>query len=238
MELLNFPEAFKVKIVKRLNRFVVLVEHDGQRLLAHNTNTGRLKELFTPQREAFCIPKKGKKTDCKLIAVKEKTLESFVLIETNLQMKAFEEAQKKGLINWLSPKRWTLVKRNALLGENSYIDYLFEEKDTKKKLYLEVKSAALRSSDGNYGMYPDCPTLRGQKHLREIINRPDQTGVLFICALKGVKGFKPHMEGDLQIYQLLKEAKKVGVPIKAISLYFDPQRKGVILENPDLDVVI
>ena len=57
MELLSLSDSFEVKIVKRLNRFVVLVQKDGQLLRAHNTNTGRLKEFLVEGKRAFVCPK-------------------------------------------------------------------------------------------------------------------------------------------------------------------------------------
>jgi len=235
MFLLNLKESFEVEIIERLNRFVVLVKRGNRILKAHNTNTGRLKEFLIKGKRAFCLLKEGGKTDCRLFAVED--LYGFALIDTNLQMRAFESAFQKGLLPWLKPSEWKLEKRNALLGENSYIDYLFRNLRTNEPLYLEVKSAAMRSSD-NFAMYPDCPTERGRKHIRELIEHKNESGILFIAALPKVKGFKPYCEGDREICELLRLAKEKGLPIKAISLHFDAERKSVILENPDLGVFI
>jgi len=234
MELLKLKDHLEVEIVERINRFVVLVKKGNTLLRAHNTNTGRLKEFLQKGKRAFCLPKRGGKTDCRLFAVEDS--HGFAVIDTSLQMKAFEAAYQKEFLNWLLPSDWKLVKRNAPLGENSLIDYLFEGQN-KKPLYLEVKSAAMRSPEG-FGMYPDCPTERGRKHIRELLKLPSQSGILFICALPKVKGFKPYCEGDAEICLLLKEAKERGILLKAISMHFDPSVESIVLENPDLEVVI
>ncbi len=226
-------KPFEVEIVERLNRFVVLVHRRGKLLRAHNTNTGRLKELLVKGRKAYCLTKSGGKTDCRLIAVEEKF--GFALIDTSLQMEAFEFFQREGLIPWLSPERWRLKRRNYRIG-NSLIDYLFEERGGKR-LLLEVKSAAFRSED-NFAMYPDCPTERGRKHVRELLNYPSEGGILFVAALPKVGGFKPSCEGDPAICDLLKEAKRKGLLLKAMSLRFDPSEGGIFLENPDLQVLV
>ncbi len=226
-------KPFEVEVVERLNRFVVLVRHKGKLLKAHNTNTGRLKELLIEGRRAFCLPKSGGKTDCRLIAVEEKF--GFALIDTSLQMRAFEFFQREGLIPWLSSERWRLKKRNHRVG-SSLIDYLFEDKEGNR-LFLEVKSAAFRSED-NFAMYPDCPTERGRKHVRELLNYPSEGGILFVAALPKVRGFKPYCEGDPAICDLLKEAKRKGLLLKAMSLSFDPSEGGVFLENSDLQVFV
>ncbi len=226
-------ETFEVKVLKRINRFVVEVEKEGKVLRAHITNTGRLGELLVFGRKGFCVPTVGGKTDCRLSAVEEKG-KTFALIDTQLQMRAFEEAFKRGFLSWLKPDRFSLVKRNYRVG-NSLIDYLFGSKEGKR-LLLEVKSAAMRSED-NFGMYPDCPTERGRKHIRELLKKPSEGGILFICALKGVKGFKPYREGDPEIYNLLREAKKKGLLLKAIGIAFEKPNR-VVLEEGDLPVVI
>ncbi|NPB05152.1 MAG: DNA/RNA nuclease SfsA [Aquificae bacterium] len=232
MEVFEVEGPFEVEVVEKLNRFVVLVRREGRLLRAHNTNTGRLRDLLLPGRRAYCLPKSGQKTDCRLFAVEER--EGFAVIDTALQMRAFEFFQKAGLIPWLSPERWQLKGRNRRVG-NSLIDYLFED-PSGKRLLLEVKSAAMRL-EGDFGGYPDCPTERGRKHLRELLSLPDRGGVLFIVALPRVKGFRPFCAGDPEICSLLKEAKRRGLLLRAISLHFVPER-GVVLENPDLPVEV
>jgi len=78
------------------------------------------------------------------------------LIDNQLQMKAFEKSLEANLIPWLLGCH--ILKRNAKLGA-SRIDYLLD--CNGKKVYLEVKSAVLR--EGDYAMYPDCPSDRGRK---------------------------------------------------------------------------
>ncbi len=233
MELLKLENAFGVRILERINRFVVLVEREGKTLKAHNTNTGRLQEFLKRGKRAFCLPKSGGKTDCRLFAVED--LGGFAVIDTSLQMRAFEEAFKRGLIPWLKPFEWKGFKRNYRVG-NSLIDYIFKGSGGRE-LLLEVKSAAMRSEE-NLGMYPDCPTERGRKHIRELLNRSDHSALLFICALPRVRGFKPNCEDDPEICKLLRLAKRKGITLRAISLHFDPERKALVLENPDLPVYL
>lgn len=229
--LLNIQNPRECRILERLNRFVVKIQIDGQTYRAHINNTGRSSEFMIRGRRAFCYPDENLiKTDVKLFAVGERGLG--VLIDTRLQMKAFEKALSARLIPWLEECR--LIKRNAKLG-TSLIDYLLEYGN--QKVILEVKSAVLREEE--YAMYPDCPSERGQKHTREIsyyVRTGGKAFILFMAALPQVKAFKPNTEADPVLSDLLVEAARIGVDVRAIGLYYDPRDSGVYLYNPDLEV--
>lgn len=231
--LLSFSTVLEVDIIERLNRFVVKVEKDGALLKAHINNTGRLEQFLTPGKRAFCLKSKGNgKTDCRLFAISDG--EKGAIIDTQLQMKAFEKAREEKLLPWLRGYRF--VKRNAPLG-NSRIDYLL--KDANSRLYLEVKSAVLR--DGNWALYPDCPTLRGQKHIRELTAHAAAGGkacILFIAALPRIDGFKPYKTGDPKLYELLRAARAQGVVIRSLSLHYDPLNKSIDLYHSDLNIAL
>jgi len=154
---------------------------------------------------------------------------------------------------------------NKFVG-NSYeslIDYLIEYKN---KFYLvEIKSAVMKKK--NLAMYPDCPSIRGQKHIKALINMngnqlkniqewqriENMNGnefnkrittnkiysmIVFIAGMKNINAFTPNKDADPKIYELLKEAKRKGVKIKAIQIYFDLRRKEVILKNDNLKVIL
>jgi sugar fermentation stimulation protein A len=219
------------RIIERLNRFVVTVENKGSNHPAHINNTGRLTELLVKGRQAFCFrTHHHSKTDFRLFAIEE--CGSGALIDTQLQMKAFEKSLDANLIPWLVGCR--ILKRNAKLGA-SRIDYLLDFNG--KKVYLEVKSAVLR--EGDYAMYPDCPSDRGRKHIKELSSyaKEGEEGILlFITALPYVKAFKPNKRADAKLYEALTEAHASGVELRAIGLYYNPRDTFVYLFDPDLEV--
>ncbi len=156
------------------------------------------------------------------------------IIDTQLQMKAFERCLELGAIPWLAG--YVLQRRNARLGD-SLIDYLLEHDG--KPVYLEIKSAVLR--EGLYAMYPDCPTSRGRRHVGELITLARSGGnavMLFIAALPCVSTFKPYHTGDPEMHRLLIEADRSGVMLKAISMAYRPRGSSVCLLNTDLPVEI
>ncbi len=222
-------EVARCSVVERVNRFVVKVRLNGKDYLAHTNNTGRLEQFLVEGKTAYCLKTEGK-TDFKLFAVEAG--HGAALIDTQLQMRAFETSLEAGLIPWLDG--YTITKRNVRLG-NSVIDYLLDHEG--KPAYLEVKSAVLR--DGTYAMYPDCPTERGRRHIKELTAHVRSGGeaiIMFIAALPGVKAFKPDRAGDPELCELLPEAKRAGVKLKCIQMVYDADDSFVCLTNPDLPV--
>ncbi|MCD6468856.1 MAG: DNA/RNA nuclease SfsA, partial [Thermoplasmata archaeon] len=157
--LITIKNVRECVIHRRINRFVVEIEVNGETKRGYINNTGRLLEYIKKGEKGFCLKNKNGKTDFRLFAINEKGLGA--VVDTNLQMKGFEKAFSQKLIPWL--REWSFIKRNVRLGD-SIIDYLFSRNNVL--LYLEVKSAVLREK--NYAMYPDCPSLRGRRHIREI----------------------------------------------------------------------
>ena len=218
-------------ILERLNRFTVKIILHSKVQRAYINNTGRLLDYMVEGQNCFCIKHERKmKTDCRLFAVKEKDLAA--IIDTQLQMKALEKAADLSLIPWI--KGCHILRRNARLGK-SLIDYLLE--CNGKKVYLEVKSAVLR--DEKYAMYPDCPSIRGRRHIAELTNHVKNGGygmILFIAALPNVKAFKPNSSADPEMSRLLIKAKEVGVDIRALEMYYNPKDQYVYLSKPNLPV--
>jgi len=107
-----------------------------------------------------------------------------------------------------------------------------------EEILVEMKSAVLRG--GDYAIYPDCPSLRGQKHIKGLMRLREngkRAMIVFIGALPGVRRFKPYTQGDPKIAELLKEAKRKGVEIKGISISL--LRNGnAVLENDDLVIEV
>ncbi|MEM2372419.1 MAG: DNA/RNA nuclease SfsA [Thermofilaceae archaeon] len=229
--LIELPEPIKCKILERRNRFVVEVLVKEEHALAHITNTGRLTDYLIHGRIGYCLPKYEGVTKFKLIAVEDRG--KAALIDTGFQMQAFEKALNRKLIPWAACR---IITRAPKLS-SSRLDYLL--KCGSYRMFVEVKSAVLR--DGFYAMYPDCPTMRGRRHLSEIseyVKKGGKALIVFIAALPDVKAFKPYEKGDPEIPLLLAKAAEAGVTVKAVSMHYEPSTSCIFLDNPDLPVYI
>jgi len=233
--IMKFEYDTTCRIIRRVNRFKVLVEVNGATVHAYINNTGRLSEFLVGNRKAYCLWRhRPGKTRLRLFAVHD-IRGLAALIDTKLQMESFEKLIEVQRIPWL--RNCIRVKRNPRLG-SSVLDYLLE--CNGEKIYVEVKSAVLRGNH-KYAMYPDCPTLRGRRHIHELTTHVERGGrglIVFIAALPGVEAFKPYGEGDPEIPVLLRKAWEKGVSIKAINIYYDPGNRQIVLANPDLPVIL
>ncbi|OWJ54749.1 DNA/RNA nuclease SfsA [Pyrodictium delaneyi] len=231
---LEVPVFRECLIVRRLNRFVIEVEINGSREMAHNTNTGRLTDVLVPKRTGLCIPlKRPRRTRFRLFAVEYRG--GYAIIDTRLQEDAFAAAVDRGLLPWATSCH--VASRRPQLG-SSVLDFLLDCNGSE--IYVETKSAVLMGP-GDLAMYPDCPTERGRRHIREIIahaKRGVKIALVFIAALPGARGFTPNPEGDPEIPGLVRRAVEAGVIVKALGLDFDAGRRGVRLYAPSLPVVL
>jgi sugar fermentation stimulation protein A len=183
--LLKIENYEKGVIIERLNRFVVKVKIKNRLTLTHLNNTGRLEDFLKKGKVGLFLPINAdyvdlaqtarRKLKFRLSMIKE-SKNIYSIIDTSLQMKCFEIALEKGYISWLSCQkrpcqvricshRAKILKRNLRIN-HSLIDYLIEYQN--KKYLLEVKSAVMKYK--NFAMYPDCPSIRGQKHIKELID--------------------------------------------------------------------
>ncbi len=235
------PSVITVEILERVNRFVVKTRFLGKKktiILAHLNNTGRLEQYLTCGKKAWLYPLPvPKKTTHRLFAVEDKSTKG-AIVDTSYQMTIFENLVKTQSIPYL--KEHQVIKRNARVG-SSLIDYLLRPRGRAAdgELYLEVKSAVYR--DDGLAMYPDCPSIRGHKHVKELQHLSQsgiRTMILFIAALPDVIAFRPHSEADPVMARLLKSANDSGVELRAISFHFNPQAGNIVFDNLDLPVVL
>jgi sugar fermentation stimulation protein A len=227
--LLRLEEPLDCSIVRRVNRFVVEVSIGDALRRAWINNTGRLSEFMVSGRHAYCLRRTAPgKTTHRLFAIQEGAWGA--LIDTHFQMRAFETCLRGGLLPWLDATE--RFRRNAPLG-HSLIDYWLPA----SKRFLEVKSAVLRG--GSFAMYPDCPSLRGRKHIQNLTAHALAGGrstILFVAALPGVTAFRPNADADPELASLLSDARRAGVNVRAIAMVYSPSEGAVLLTNRDLPV--
>jgi sugar fermentation stimulation protein A len=87
-----------------------------------------------------------------------------------------------------------------------------------RRIFVEVKGVTLEQ-DG-IARFPDAPTERGVKHLRELIScRKDgfEAYVVFVIQMRAVRHFEPNWETHPAFGEALLAAQRAGVRILALS---------------------
>lgn len=206
------------EFIERPNRFLAKVKlsQTNTVVLAHVADPGRLKELFTPAVKVYLKENNNpkRKTQFSLVAIKNK--DEWININSIIVNKYI--AENYSSIPFL--KNYDYLKSEYTYGK-SRLDFLLRNKNTKKKVLVEVKSVTLKI--GEYGLFPDAPTERGTKHVLELmesIDRGFEAIIIFVMKRKGVKGIKPHKIIDSKFTSALELAYKKGVLLKAFELEY------------------
>ena len=227
---LDPSKIFECTIIKRLNRFTVLVEASDGLIQAHLNNTGRLYGILEPGRRGVLMNINGVKLRHRLLGVYNN--EEVILLDTSIQEKAFLKAAESGLIPWLNP--CSLIKRNIRINQ-AVIDFLFKCGNTM--VFIELKSAVMNLN--GYSGYPDAPTERGRRQIRvlsELASTSVKSIVVFVSSVPGARGFKLYCGFDKEIGRVVRDAVAKGVLFKAVSISFNHSTYSIMLENPDLTV--
>lgn len=201
------------KFISRPNRFIAIVEIDGQEQRVHVKNTGRCKELLQPGNTVY-LEKSGnpaRKTAYDLIAVEKQVPGGTKLV--NMDSMAPNLAAKE----WL--EGGGLGNIQNLRAETTIGDSRFDfvgEKDGRR-VVIEVKGCTLE--DDSIARFPDAPTQRGVKHVRglaELAKAGERCIILIVIQMKGVRVFRPNWATHPEFGEALIEAKEAGVEIVAV----------------------
>lgn len=201
---MKYKNIIHGKFHSRPNRFIAKV-YIGEALeTVHVKNTGRCKELLVPDCEVILevSDNPNRKTKYDLIAVYK---EGFGLVNIDSQ------APNKVVREWLEEQGYSLIKPEYKYG-NSRIDFYMEKGEDK--YLMEVKGCTLEI-DG-IGYFPDAPTERGVKHLKELIkaaNEGYQCFVAFVIQMEGIHEVRANIDTHKEFGAALNEAKNAGVQI-------------------------
>jgi len=194
--------------VERPNRFIAHVLINGEKNVVHVKNTGRCKELLIPDCSVILEKSSNpnRKTQFDLIAVYKK---DFGLINIDSQ------APNAVVKEWLLKQSYDFIKPEYSFGD-SRIDFYMEKNvsGTVEKTLLEVKGCTLEKEGQGY--FPDAPTERGVKHLRELskaVSLGYKAMVAFVVQMEGVHSVLPNIETHPEFGVALEEAKKAGVQV-------------------------
>ncbi|MCF0135965.1 MAG: DNA/RNA nuclease SfsA [Lachnospiraceae bacterium] len=192
----------------RPNRFIAHVMLEGNMETVHVKNTGRCRELLLPGAKVLLegSDNPNRSTRFDLVTVWKEGL-GWVNIDS--------QAPNKIALEWLRQQGYDLIRPEYTYG-SSRIDFYMEkmEQGVLHRILMEVKGCTLEI--GGMGYFPDAPTERGLKHLRELTEAVKQgyEGILcFVIQMEGITRVLPNSETHAAFKEALEEAQKAGVKI-------------------------
>ena len=206
----------------RPNRFIALVDVGGREEVCHVKNTGRCRELLLPGAQVVLSvsDNPARKTKYDLVAVWK---EGTGLVNMDSQAPNAAAAE---LLPRLFPG--AVIRAEQRCGHSRF-DFSLETEQGVG--YLEVKGCTLEREGHAY--FPDAPTERGVKHLRELTELRRQgrcAAVLFLVQMKGVHAFSPNDGTDPAFGAALREARGAGVEILCYDCLVTPE--SMIADQP------
>ena len=204
------------RFLARPNRFIARVETETGVETVHVKNTGRCRELLVPGAVVYLerAANPTRKTAFDLIAVeKERKL---INMDAQAPNKVFAEwAASGGFCPGV-----TAVRGEYTYGD-SRLDFCLE---TENGIHLvEVKRVTLE--DNGYARFPDAPTERGVKHIREL-QKAAESGLdatlFFVVQMEGIRSVAPNDMTHPAFGAALREAAAHGVRVRAYDCAVTP----------------
>lgn len=221
---MRYENTAKASFVDRPNRFIAHVVLDGHMETVHVKNTGRCKELLLPGTEVILerSSNPNRRTAYDLICVNKAG--RWINMDSQIPNKAAREWLLKGRLF-----SETLTVQAEKTYGNSRFD-LYVESDLRKA-FIEVKGVTLEEQ--GIARFPDAPTLRGIKHMEELIRCMEdgyEAYLLFVIQMKGIRRFEPNWNTHQEFGETLIKAQKAGVKLLAYDCRIEPEL--IEIEDP------
>ena len=206
---MKYENTVKGKFIKRINRFIAICEIKGKEERVYVPNTGRCRELFIEGADAVFTESSSseRKTKYTLVNIEKGNL--LINIDSQAPNRLVEEALKNGLI--LKEEKIVNYRREYTYGNSRFDFYL--ERETGPA-FLEVKGVTLENE--GHATFPDAPTLRGLKHVEELIKATENgygAYIVFVLQMSPMKDFIPNAKMQPEFSDAVKKAIKKGVKV-------------------------
>jgi len=207
------PPLIPAVLIRRYQRFLADFQlENGEIVTAHCPNSGSMKGCAVPGSPAFIsrCDKPGRKLCYTWEQVKADNC--WIGINTSLPNRLVHNAIESNVIKEL--QGYHSIRPEVRYGINSRIDLLLSRGD--ELCYVEVKNVTLME-DGR-ALFPDAATVRGQKHLRELMEmvRLGHRAVnFFVVQRPDCSSVSPADAIDPEYGRLLRLAAASGVELLA-----------------------
>lgn len=215
---MKFPEPLiEGRLIRRYKRFLADVRlPDGSEVIAHCPNTGSMLGCQPDNARVWLSesdnPKRKLRYTWELVETAPGELACINTGRPNAQARHGVEC---GAVEELSG--YGKIRAEVRYGtEKSRIDLHLSEHPTHADAWVEVKNVTL--CEAGTGYFPDAVTIRGQKHLRELmaqVAEGERAVLLFAVNHTGITAVRPADHIDAAYGRLLREAAAAGVEVLA-----------------------
>ena len=205
--------------IRRVNRFVVEVRLlSGEKVLAHLANTGRMRELLVEGRKVYLefSNKVNRKTQYTLLMI-ENEHQKKIMLKATYANDMVEVWLKENLLHDFG--KILKLQREVSLG-NSRFDFLLTT--SEGEWIIEVKSVNYFFPD--YALFPDAPTERGKKHIKELMalqNEGYKGAIVFVLMGEDRDRLYFNDESDSEFVKLMEEVMIKGINVLAYKTNFN-----------------
>ena len=224
---MKYENVTPAVFIDRPNRFIANVSINGRAETVHVKNTGRLRELLVPDASVTL----QRAPDPKRKTAYETIMQQAVRKDNGLLINIDSQAPNKAAAEWLSGKGFSRIIPEYSYG-SSRIDF-FMEKNTgtgiTEKYLMEIKGCTLEREGTGY--FPDAPTKRGARHLRELIQAAREgykACAAFVIQMDGITEVLPNTDTDPDFAAAYEEAKRMGVQILFLCCHVEPDSLTII----------
>lgn len=208
---MHYGRIGEAVFLNRENRFIAYIDKNGEKIPVHVPNTGRCLELFVPGRTVLINGAE--------LGSKRKTAYSLVSVDkegmwVNIDSQAPNHLVAEYLATSPTLKGFGKIhsfKREVTHGDSRFDFYV---EGSEGCGFVEVKGVTLE--ENGHARFPDAPTIRGAKHLRELgelAAAGEKAGVFFVVQMKGPVLFSPNDKTDPNFGDELRNAYIKGMEI-------------------------
>lgn len=209
---MRYDEVTDGIFLSRPNRFIAHVDVGGADTVCHVKNTGRCRELLIPGTRVVLAhsdsPKR--KTAYDLVAVwKGNRL-------INIDLQAPNAVVKESFGDIMD---YDVLEPEHTVGDSRFDFYA---RRGNRRILAEVKGVTLERDGRMY--FPDAPTERGLKHVRELASLAGEyeCWVIFLIQTGDVLSFSPEDRIMPEFGEALRKAEEAGVRVVAYDTRVTP----------------
>jgi sugar fermentation stimulation protein A len=210
--------------LRRPNRFLTICQLNGKETPCYLPNPGPMPDLLYAGVEVLVryASSSHRKTDYDLVGVRHKG------VALSLDSRVPNQLLAKSLEQGLLPPfiEYHEIKSEPVYGE-SRLDFLLQS-PSEPPCLIEAKSST--HVEEGIGYFPRAVTLRGQRHLLELmhaIDRGYRAAIIFLLQRIDARVFRPNDQIDPDFGTTLRQAAKHGVETYVWSSYLD-EKSGKI----------